>query len=198
MIIYKITNLINGKIYIGQTKYKDKEYFGSGLKIRRAIKKYGLVNFKKEIIEYCSSKKDMDEKEKKWILILKTTDPEIGYNIADGGQGGNLGLKVKMKKSESLKSYHQKNPNAHNGNKNPRFDKNIYKFYNIKTGQIFEGYKYDLAKIINSNSSALNALIVGHREIHKDWILYEYKEKLTIEYFKEKKSNARKGPRTKK
>jgi hypothetical protein len=197
MIIYKITNLINNKIYIGQSKYNNQYYLGSGLKIKRAITKYGESNFKKEIIDYCESKKEMDEKEIFWIKTYKSTDPTIGYNITNGGQGGNLGEKVRMKKSKSLKSYHEKHPEAHIGKNNPRFDNTIYKFYNIETGEIFEGFKYDLAKEINSNSSALNALILGYREIHKKWILFEYKEILTKEYFKEKKSKACKNARSK-
>jgi hypothetical protein len=51
-LIYKITNLINNKIYIGKhiTKDKNDDYMGSGKLITRAIEKYGLENFKKEII----------------------------------------------------------------------------------------------------------------------------------------------------
>jgi hypothetical protein len=54
MLIYKITNLINQKIYIGQSSKNNKEfqkYWGTGLLIKRAIKKYGIENFKKEIIK---------------------------------------------------------------------------------------------------------------------------------------------------
>ena len=50
MQIYKITNLINGKIYIGQDSNDRLDYFGSGLLIKRAIKKYGKENFNKQII----------------------------------------------------------------------------------------------------------------------------------------------------
>lgn len=47
MIIYKTTNLINGKIYIGFDSHNNPEYFGSGKLIKMALKKYGTSNFKK-------------------------------------------------------------------------------------------------------------------------------------------------------
>lgn len=89
MIIYKITNLINGKIYIGQYSGKDFEsYWGSGLLLKKAIKKYGKENFKKEIIEICESKQILNEKEVYWISFYNSIDSKIGYNIHKGGQGG--------------------------------------------------------------------------------------------------------------
>ena len=47
MIIYKTTNLINGKIYIGMSKNKKENYLGSGIYLKYAIDKYGKENFKK-------------------------------------------------------------------------------------------------------------------------------------------------------
>ena len=51
MFIYKTTNLINGKIYIGKYKGNRKNYLGSGVILKKAIKKYGIENFTREIIE---------------------------------------------------------------------------------------------------------------------------------------------------
>jgi hypothetical protein len=84
--VYKITNTVNGKFYIGkhQTKDLDDGYFGSGKLLKRAIEKYGKDAFVKEIIKVCSSEKEMDLVEK----ILVVPDPEISYNLCNGGQGG--------------------------------------------------------------------------------------------------------------
>ncbi len=85
--IYKTTNLVNGKIYIGQHKgsYLDSSYFGSGFTLQKAILKYGVNNFTCEILELCSNKKQLDDKEKFYISQFNSTNPKIGYNISIGG-----------------------------------------------------------------------------------------------------------------
>ena len=88
MIIYKITNQVNSKIYIGQDKHNNPNYLGSGKILHLAFKKYGAENFIKEIIEVCESKEHLDERERYWINFYKSTDRNIGYNIALGGDGG--------------------------------------------------------------------------------------------------------------
>lgn len=98
MIIYKTTNLINGKIYIGLDSYNRPNYLGSGLWITRAIKKYGKKNFKKEILEHCTCK-NIYEREKYWVKFLNARDPKIGYNICEGGLGS-LGRKLCVQSSE--------------------------------------------------------------------------------------------------
>lgn len=86
MIIYKTTNLINGKIYIGKDKYNNENYLGSGKILKQAIQKYGRENFKKEIIEECENEKLWLEREIYWIEYFNST--KVGYNIALGGNGG--------------------------------------------------------------------------------------------------------------
>lgn len=88
MIIYKTTNLINGKVYIGKDKYNNPEYLGSGKLLVKAIKKYGKENFKKEILEYCENDDHMAEREKYWILVHNACMSENYYNIVPGGYGG--------------------------------------------------------------------------------------------------------------
>jgi len=86
MEIYKITNLINHKVYIGKDATCDKNYYGSGVFIKSAIKKYGKKNFMKEIIDRCDSYEELSVKEKYWISFYR--EREELYNIADGGDGG--------------------------------------------------------------------------------------------------------------
>ena len=93
MIIYKTTNKINGKIYIGQDSSNNPEYLGSGKIIKSAIKKYGKNNFTKEIIVTCSNKEELDLLEIHWISELNSTDPNIGYNISNGGNSPMKGKK---------------------------------------------------------------------------------------------------------
>jgi group I intron endonuclease len=86
MIIYKTTNLINGKFYIGKDKHSDPKYIGSGKILKQAIKKYGIDNFVKEIIEECYNEQQWLEREIYWIDYYNAINE--GYNIALGGNGG--------------------------------------------------------------------------------------------------------------
>lgn len=88
-LIYKITNLLNNKIYIGKHKTYNinDNYMGSGSYLRQAQKKYGIENFKKEILFECSSEEEMNQKEKDIVNqdFLKRDDV---YNLKLGGDNG--------------------------------------------------------------------------------------------------------------
>lgn len=101
-IIYKTTNLINDKIYVGYhgTSAED-NYLGSGLYLKRAIDKYNKKNFKREVLEYVCDD-SWSEREIYWISELSATNFNIGYNIALGGNGGFLGHDVNEKRRKSL------------------------------------------------------------------------------------------------
>lgn len=90
MDIYKITCLINGKVYIGKEEKYNKSYYGSGNFIKLAIKKYGKSNFNKVIICVCSSIEELNEKEKFYIEFFNSRNKDVGYNISAGGDGGPL------------------------------------------------------------------------------------------------------------
>ena len=85
--IYKITNQINGKIYIGKhsTDNLDDGYMGSGILIRKAEKKYGKENFTKEYLAFCDTEEKLNWFEKFYIKKYKAR--EVGYNLTDGGDG---------------------------------------------------------------------------------------------------------------
>jgi len=111
MQIYKVTDLINGKIYIGQDSKDRKNYFGSGLLICRAIKSRGKKNFIKQVIDTATCLKELNEKERYWIKFYNCKDPN-GYNIMDGGQSDSRlfgdsnpsrRLEVKQKQSKITK-----------------------------------------------------------------------------------------------
>ena len=91
-IIYKITNLINGKIYIGKHKCDnlDDNYFGSGKRLWQAINKYGIENFNYEILEEIAdgeSQEFINEREKYFIQYYHSLKDELGYNVTIGGDG---------------------------------------------------------------------------------------------------------------
>jgi len=102
--IYKTTNKISGKIYIGKSQVKNNNYLGSGLYLKRALKKYGKENFIREIIE--DNIKDpiiLCEKEIYWIEKLNSRNPKTGYNISKGGDGHSAKHSKETKNSLSIK-----------------------------------------------------------------------------------------------
>jgi GIY-YIG catalytic domain len=83
--IYKITNKLDNKFYIGKHKTSNLEdgYMGSGVQLRQAYEKYGMDNFHKEIICLCESEEEMNQKERELVIV----DKDISYNLTAGGGG---------------------------------------------------------------------------------------------------------------
>lgn len=139
--IYKTTNLVNGKIYIGQHK-KDKfdnNYIGSGIYLTRAINKYGFENFFCEIIDKCSSQNELNEKEIYWIEYYNSRNPKIGYNLHKGGLGG-IGGSVKGRKlSEKTK---KKMSIARSGAGNPCYGKPCSEIRRKHISEARKGHKW--------------------------------------------------------
>ena len=111
--IYLTTNKINGKQYIGQHKGKpDDDYLGSGTGILRAIAKYGKANFSKEIICFCETREEADQKEKEIIAKYNAVESKQFYNNQEGGKsadGWRACQRWMKEHSEEAKELYRKN-----------------------------------------------------------------------------------------
>lgn len=92
--IYGIENLLDHKIYVGQTHRKVEKRFNEHKRskksyIGRAIRKYGIENFIVVILEECENQEELDACEIKWIAKLNCQYPN-GYNYHKGGLGGHI------------------------------------------------------------------------------------------------------------
>lgn len=92
--IYRITNKINGKTYIGQHKYSDEKnpmgrYKGGGIMLHYAYKKYGEEKFSTEVLYKRIREKETADAMEIWMIAKERKENKNGcYNIANGGQGG--------------------------------------------------------------------------------------------------------------
>lgn len=114
MVIYKITNTVNGKVYIGQTIRPIMDRFlrhvndarnnpSTHLKLHRAMNKYGADKFTIEKIDEATTKVELDEKEQFWIKEYNSIG--FGYNLTEGGEGGNT---YKCRTSSQMKKTREK------------------------------------------------------------------------------------------
>lgn len=144
MIIYKITNLINNKVYIGKTVrtieqrfkrhcYDAKKNPNTKNHFHRALLHYGSENFKIEQIDTAETPKELNEKEQYWINLYQSK--EFGYNMTPGGDGGNTYAALTASELNEIKiKIGEKNSGSNNGQ-----SKQI-KCKSIKTG---EEYTFD-------------------------------------------------------
>lgn len=110
--LYKLTNIINNKIYIGQTWLplhirmgKTGEGYKNSTYLYNAIKKWKCENFKYEILACCEIQKQADNLETFFISYFKSNDPDIGYNIKPiGGSVGKHSEETKAKISETMRN----------------------------------------------------------------------------------------------
>ena len=140
MIIYKITNQINGKVYIGQTinslekrfnRHKQDALSGRlDTHFARALREYGVNNFVAEIIENVESQEKLNEREYYWINYYNSC--KEGYNETDSmlKSGGNT---YKSKTAEEMEDIKAKIRKTKIGGNNPASRK--VKCKNIKTNQ---------------------------------------------------------------
>ena len=189
-IIYRITNQINKKVYIGQTKNKFNRRYPAGewwiysknKHLKDSAKKYGVDNFKLDIIDYAFSKDELDIKEKSYIVLYKSNNRLYGYNNDDGGHNG-------VQNEETRKRMSELKQGVFDGNKNPNAKQIVNVIDNkhfelIETAKIYYNTSYkSIYKAMN------NAYIVQGKGI-KMYFIYESEySKLTnkdIEKIKDK------------
>ena len=118
--IYCTTNIINNKKYIGKkvsSKFNPK-YLGSGILITKAIAKYGSDKFIVELLEWCCSYNDLNNREKYYIDKFNAYKSDVFYNIAMGGEGGNTYAgKTEEELIEIKRKISKANKGERNGNK---------------------------------------------------------------------------------
>ena len=186
--VYEITNLINGKKYIGKRSCncdieKDK-YMGSGNAISKAIDKYGVCNFKKEIICICDNEERAYQEERKWIAINNANNDRKYYNISEGGNGFT---------SSDVKKYWYNNREKYLKKIRERNNKKVIL---INNGKIFESCK-EASKYVNLKSNTNITMCCKGERSHAGtynnkkavWMYYEDYIKLTpleINYIKNK------------
>ena len=157
--VYVTTNLINGKHYIGEhvTKNLNDNYLGSGVYLGKAFKKYGIENFKREILEYCDSKEAAFKLQEKYIIEYNTLRPN-GYNISPTGgicvRGGRHGEETKQK----LRGPNPKK--ALPGDKNGMFQKG-HKISGNKNGRYGLKLPPEIRKTFGRNQKGENNVFFG-------------------------------------
>lgn len=114
--IYLWTCDVSGKKYLGSHKGNiNDNYLGSGVAFKLAIKKYGIQNFKREIIEFIKNKEDIQLREQYWLDFYNVANNNIFYNISGSASGGRTlegktkeemqSIKEKMSKSQKNSNY---------------------------------------------------------------------------------------------
>ena len=138
-LIYQTTNLVNGKIYVGQhqTYNLDDGYIGSGTLLQKAIQKYGIDKFERKILYYCQSEEELNAKERE-IVNEDFVNRKDTYNMVVGGgysiDVSRMGAKEyarKMKENpefkksiqDKLKKYWEQHPEEKVKLANPRYGK---------------------------------------------------------------------------
>lgn len=113
--IYITTNLINNKKYIGrhESSEYDSTYYGSGAWLNRSLKKYGIENFKNEILEsinnvptICNSFEELCESEKYYIDYYDCVNSDEYYNLVPGGKGNSVKGSKRVNDGTKVKQLH--------------------------------------------------------------------------------------------
>ncbi len=124
--IYLWENRVNGKKYLGKCQGSpNSSYLGSGKYFKKAVKRYGIENFKRTMLEYCDDPKDLISREQYWLDFYQVATNPSFYNISQNSGGGHHGADYTGKKNPM---YGKKHPNhvPHKGEKNGMFGVHRY------------------------------------------------------------------------
>lgn len=157
--IYQTTNLVNNKKYIGKHYGElNDEYLGSGKLLQRAIEKYGKENFKKEILFISQNNEENNQKEIEFIKAFNAVNDNNYYNIAAGGDGGDIFHNLPQEQQLALKkSYSERT----SGEKNPMYGKHHSEETKEKLRQIdksytqTEEYKNNMSKAVSGEKNGM-------------------------------------------
>jgi len=127
---YRITNLINGHFYYGvhNTQNLDDGYMGSGVRLQIAYKKYGIENFKKEILKYFDTKEEAFQFESE-VVNESLINNYNCYNLSPGGKGGfipNINSFIKKSPLKNKVNVKLKNTEEYFLIDKNQYDPNIY------------------------------------------------------------------------
>ena len=182
MLIYKLTNTVNGKAYVGLTtktvEERFKEHCNSKYVIGKAIRKYGKDSFTVETLETVNDINKLGDYERFYIWLYDTIAPN-GYNLTDGGESGfKMSEESKQKLSEAKKGkkhseetkqkmreakkcgiseeHKQKMSEARKGEKNPMLGKKLSEETKQKMGKSVAQYDLEgrLLQIYKSTTEA--------------------------------------------
>lgn len=163
--IYKTTNLINGKVYIGQHIANGDKYIGSGTIITKAIKKYGLSNFKIETLEWCDNRETLNEREKYWIKATVDAESINCYNIKCGGDAHSLTKEMKEKISKATKAAMAKMTEEQKEIRNKRAGATVHNLY--VTGKLTQKGKKRSKEAIEKTKASLKKYYETHESPNK-------------------------------
>ena len=184
-VIYKLTNTVNNKVYIGQTanslrkriiahlSHSNKYTKSKKHHLQFALQKYGYHNFQIEILETCN-RSDLNDREIFWIKYFDSTDSTKGYNCTKGGDGCAIARQIKestrKKISEANKNkwsddeYRLRQKKSRIRSHKNRLKKTVQLTYSYDIVKIWD-YKKDIATKYNSSiynlSKDKNYILMG-------------------------------------
>ena len=137
--VYEITNLVNGKKYIGKRSCKcnieDDKYMGSGHKLKKAFEKYGKEKFSKKILVICNSSDEAYESENRLIEERTAVNRSDYYNVTSGGIGVGVGEGSPNYGKKLSEEHRKKLSIALKGRKSNLTDEARIKAWKLNTGK---------------------------------------------------------------